>query len=125
MWEDVQIVWRTLAVVLLVFLSPHADVTPTLRCWSDDLALAAVLPLPVHLQNCQRRQLLVQGQGLPVCSLPVPSSSFQIQPSQVISDASLCCRFKLKLLIVSVLLKPGSILVIGTESASALDCNTD
>lgn len=77
------------------------------------------------LRNCEGIQLLVQGQGLPVCSLPVPSSSFQKQPSQVISDASLCRRYKLKLRIVSVLLKPGSILVIGTESASALDNNTD
>lgn len=70
MWEDVQIVWRPLAVVVLVLLSPHADVTPTLR-WSDDLALAlaAVLPLPGHLQNSQ---LLVQAQGLPALSPCLP-----------------------------------------------------
>lgn len=126
MWEDVQIVWGTLAVVLLVFASPHADLTLSLRCWSNDLALAAVLPFPVHRQNCQCSQPAAGAGSRPACLLsPRAFLLISKQPSQVISDAPLCHCFKIKLLIVSVVLKPGPGLLIVTESASALDNNTD
>lgn len=118
MWENAQIVWGTLAVVLLDFLSPRADLTPTLRCWSDDLALAAVLPS----FSCPSLELSVQpaaGAGSRP-AYPLSPRAFLVISKTKSGDLTVsrksCC-------VVSVG-KPGSILVMVTESASALD-NTD
>lgn len=80
MWEDAQIVWGTLAVVLLVFSSPHADSTLTLRSRSNDLVLAALLPF----QSAVR----AVGAGSRPARLLSPRAFLLISkpPSQVLSD---------------------------------------